>query len=80
MITSDVVSDIDCVVIPVGNVNSHCSMLQATIAAFAASEGHAHPRVVELPKVFDRNNAFSLLSPHGPAVQKCVSSNQGLNF
>ena len=24
---------------------------QATIAAFAASEGHAHPRVVELPKV-----------------------------
>lgn len=25
-------------------------MLQATVAAFAASEGHAHPRVVELPK------------------------------
>ena len=24
--------------------------LQATVAAFAASEGHAHPRVVELPK------------------------------
>ena len=23
---------------------------QATVAAFAASEGHAHPRVVELPK------------------------------
>lgn len=23
---------------------------KATIAAFAASEGHAHPRVVELPK------------------------------
>lgn len=28
-----------------------CSPLdQATVAAFAASEGHAHPRVVELPK------------------------------
>jgi len=25
-------------------------LLQATVAAFAASEGHAHPRVVELPK------------------------------
>ena len=25
-------------------------ILQATVAAFAASEGHAHPRVVELPK------------------------------
>ena len=25
-------------------------VLQATVAAFAASEGHAHPRVVELPK------------------------------
>lgn len=24
--------------------------LQATVAAFAASEGHSHPRVVELPK------------------------------
>jgi PDZ domain len=24
--------------------------LKATVAAFAASEGHAHPRVVELPK------------------------------
>lgn len=23
---------------------------KATVAAFAASEGHAHPRVVELPK------------------------------
>lgn len=32
----------------------HCTavflMCQATVAAFAASEGHAHPRVVELPK------------------------------
>lgn len=25
-------------------------LLQATVAAFAASEGHSHPRVVELPK------------------------------
>lgn len=25
-------------------------LFQATVAAFAASEGHAHPRVVELPK------------------------------
>ena len=24
---------------------------KATVAAFAASEGHAHPRIVELPKV-----------------------------
>lgn len=29
-----------------------CTVLcfQATVAAFAASEGHSHPRVVELPK------------------------------
>lgn len=27
-----------------------CPPDQATVAAFAASEGHAHPRVVELPK------------------------------
>ena len=27
-----------------------CVCGQATVAAFAASEGHAHPRVVELPK------------------------------
>ena len=27
-----------------------CLPVQATVAAFAASEGHAHPRVVELPK------------------------------
>lgn len=25
-------------------------LFQATVAAFAASEGHSHPRVVELPK------------------------------
>lgn len=28
----------------------HYFVEQATVAAFAASEGHAHPRVVELPK------------------------------
>jgi len=28
----------------------HVWCCQATVAAFAASEGHAHPRVVELPK------------------------------
>ncbi|XP_054656809.1 protein lin-7 homolog A isoform X1 [Dunckerocampus dactyliophorus] len=27
-----------------------CWSMQATVAAFAASEGHSHPRVVELPK------------------------------
>lgn len=27
-----------------------CRPTQATVAAFAASEGHSHPRVVELPK------------------------------
>ncbi|VDP44128.1 unnamed protein product [Schistosoma curassoni] len=26
------------------------SLQRATVAAFAASEGHAHPRVIELPK------------------------------
>ena len=26
---------------------------KATVAAFAASEGHAHPRVVELPKTYE---------------------------
>lgn len=30
--------------------DNHCPLDQATVAAFAASEGHAHPRVVELPK------------------------------
>ena len=28
-------------------------IIQATVAAFAASEGHAHPRVIELPKTED---------------------------
>lgn len=29
----------------------NCIYLQATVAAFAASEGQGHPRVVELEKV-----------------------------
>lgn len=35
-----------------GSVKRPCFffLLQATVAAFAASEGHSHPRVVELPK------------------------------
>lgn len=33
---------------------------KATVAAFAASEGHAHPRVVELPKTDEGNNFLSL--------------------
>ena len=32
------------------NPDTYLYTLQATVAAFAASEGHAHPRVVELPK------------------------------
>lgn len=32
------------------DANACCPPDQATVAAFAASEGHAHPRVVELPK------------------------------
>lgn len=31
-------------------VRNHSVHFQATVAAFAASEGHSHPRVVELPK------------------------------
>lgn len=31
-------------------VKHHSVYVQATVAAFAASEGHSHPRVVELPK------------------------------
>lgn len=31
-------------------VQNHSVHFQATVAAFAASEGHSHPRVVELPK------------------------------
>ncbi len=33
---------------------------KATIAAFAASEGHAHPRVVELPKT-DEGLGFNVM-------------------
>uniref|UniRef100_A0A3Q3FJE1 Protein lin-7 homolog n=1 Tax=Labrus bergylta TaxID=56723 RepID=A0A3Q3FJE1_9LABR len=32
------------------HTHTHTLTLKATVAAFAASEGHAHPRVVELPK------------------------------
>lgn len=35
-------------------------LLQATVAAFAASEGHAHPRVVELPKT-DEGLGFNVM-------------------
>lgn len=33
---------------------------QATVAAFAASEGHSHPRVVELPKT-DEGLGFNVM-------------------
>ena len=36
------------------------SFFQATVAAFAASEGHAHPRVVELPKT-DEGLGFNVM-------------------
>lgn len=36
------------------------SPFQATVAAFAASEGHAHPRVVELPKT-DEGLGFNIM-------------------
>ncbi|GAU88855.1 hypothetical protein RvY_01477-3 [Ramazzottius varieornatus] len=36
------------------------SSIQATVAAFAASEGHAHPRVVELPKT-DEGLGFNIM-------------------
>ena len=35
-------------------------LFQATVAAFAASEGHAHPRVVELPKT-DEGLGFNVM-------------------
>ena len=41
----------------------HCTkffLFQATVAAFAASEGHAHPRVVELPKT-DEGLGFNVM-------------------
>lgn len=36
------------------------SLSQATVAAFTASEGHAHPRVVELPKT-DEGLGFNIM-------------------
>lgn len=35
-------------------------LFQATVAAFTASEGHAHPRVVELPKT-DEGLGFNIM-------------------
>lgn len=35
-------------------------LFKATVAAFAASEGHAHPRVVELPKT-DEGLGFNVM-------------------
>ncbi|OXB73906.1 UNVERIFIED_CONTAM: hypothetical protein H355_008101 [Colinus virginianus] len=39
---------------------SLCFFFQATVAAFAASEGHSHPRVVELPKT-DEGLGFNVM-------------------
>ena len=41
-------------------ISSKLFYLQATVAAFAASEGHAHPRVVELPKT-DEGLGFNVM-------------------
>jgi protein lin-7 len=45
-------------------ISNECKFLfvisQATVAAFAASEGHAHPRVVELPKT-DEGLGFNVM-------------------
>lgn len=39
------------IILPKGSQDVRASATaKATVAAFAASEGHAHPRVVELPK------------------------------
>ena len=42
-----------------GKTNDHL-FFQATVAAFAASEGHSHPRVVELPKT-DEGLGFNVM-------------------
>ncbi|KAK5884224.1 hypothetical protein CesoFtcFv8_018068 [Champsocephalus esox] len=43
---------------------------KATVAAFAASEGHAHPRVVELPKTEEGlKRGDQLLSVNGVSVE-----------
>ena len=39
--------------------NDHL-FFQATVAAFSASEGHSHPRVVELPKT-DEGLGFNVM-------------------
>ena len=42
------------------NIDFNLFLIQATVAAFAASEGHAHPRVVELPKT-DEGLGFNVM-------------------
>lgn len=50
---------------------------KATIAAFAASEGHAHPRVVELPKT-DEGLGFNVMGGEHPflwmSYKKCFQN------
>ena len=41
-------------------LNNISLTFQATVAAFAASEGHAHPRIVELPKT-DEGLGFNVM-------------------
>ena len=43
---------------------------KATIAAFAASEGHAHPRVVELPKT-DEGLGFNVMGGKNHFLYDC---------
>lgn len=43
-----------------GSSPSDTFLSQATVAAFTASEGHAHPRVVELPKT-DEGLGFNIM-------------------
>lgn len=50
-----ILSLISLVLLPKGHL-----FFQATVAAFAASEGHSHPRVVELPKT-DEGLGFNVM-------------------
>lgn len=50
---------------------------KATIAAFAASEGHAHPRVVELPKT-EEGLGFNVMG--GKTHQLLVHTNLKLKY
>lgn len=52
---------------------------KATVAAFAASEGHAHPRVVELPKteegIVNNHDLYAITSSyHIDLFQKALAS------